>query len=123
MTMQVSRESNGTRLFVPETRFGLWFLGTDTWFNFVLRTALEDLKSLIGDGAKKSYPLIVDAGCGQGRSFRMLKILFRPTRIVGIDFEDQNIRIAKKRCERDRVKVDFLQNDCASIDLPDGSAD
>lgn len=122
MTTHQLSKATDVPLFVPETRFGVWFLGTDTWFNFVLRAALEDLNRLIGE-RQRSYPVVVDVGCGQGRSFRMLKILFRPTRLVGIEFEEEHIQLAKRRSERDRVKVDFLRNDCASIELPDASAD
>jgi SAM-dependent methyltransferase len=109
-------------LFVPETRFGHWFLGTETWFQSVLKVAIRDLHGLIDD-RRKSYPTIVDVGCGKGRSFRMLKILFRATRLVGVDMEDANLEIARRRVQRERVPVDFLRNDCAAIDLPDASAD
>jgi len=109
-------------LFVPETRFGHWFLGTDTWFQSVLKVAIRDLHGLIDD-RRKSYPVIVDVGCGKGRSFKMLKILFRATRLIGVDLEEENLATAKKRVLADRVPVDFLRNDCAAIELPDASAD
>jgi ubiquinone/menaquinone biosynthesis C-methylase UbiE len=109
-------------LFVPETRFGRWFLGTDTWFQSVLRVALLDLQRLIDDRTRR-FPVVVDVGCGTGRSFRLLKILLRATRIIGIDLEDENLALARKRAEGDGVVVEFLKNDCAELDLPDGIAD
>ena len=109
-------------LFVPETRFGRWFLATDTWFQSVLRVAITDLYRLIGDRTK-SYPVVVDVGCGMGRSFRLLKILFRPERLVGLDLEDRNLEAARRRVQADRVPVELLRCDCAAIDLPDASAD
>jgi ubiquinone/menaquinone biosynthesis C-methylase UbiE len=117
-----SPAANERSLFVPETRFGRWFLGTETWFQSVLKVALLDLIRLIDD-RKKSYPVVIDVGCGMGRSFRMLKILFRAHRLIGIDIEDDNLEIARRRAQSERLDVDFLRNDCASIDLPDGSAD
>ena len=120
--MLVSSTAAERPLFVPETRFGRWFLGTETWFQSVLKVALLDLFRLIDD-RKKSYPVVVDVGCGMGRSFRLMKILFRPTRLIGIDYEDENLEAARKRTESERIEVDFLRNDCAAIDLPDASAD
>jgi SAM-dependent methyltransferase len=108
--------------FVPETRFGHWFLGTDTWFQSVLKVAILDLCRLIDD-RKKSYPVVVDVGCGQGRSFRMLKIMFRPTRLIGVEVEAESLDIAQRRALRDRVPVDFVRSDCAALDLPDQTAD
>ena len=29
--------------YVPETRFGIWFLGTQIWVQFVLEAAVADL--------------------------------------------------------------------------------
>jgi ubiquinone/menaquinone biosynthesis C-methylase UbiE len=109
-------------LFVPETRFGRWFLGTETWFQSVLRVAVTDLHRLIGDRTK-SYPVVVDIGCGMGRSFRLLKIFFRPKRLVGLDLEDLNLEAAKKQAIADRVSVELVKCDCAAIDLPDECAD
>jgi SAM-dependent methyltransferase len=108
--------------FVPETRFGHWFLGTNTWFQSVLKVAILDLYRLIDD-RKKSYPVVVDVGCGQGRSFRLLKILFRPGRLIGVEMEPESLEIARKRVARDRVPVDFVRSDCASMELPDQTAD
>ena len=108
--------------YVPETRFGRWFLGTDTWFNFVLKAAILDLYAMTEQRLQR-HPVIVDVGCGQGRSFRLLKIMFRATRLVGIEWDDENLAQAKRRADADRVDVDLLKGDCSSVDLPDGAAD
>jgi len=120
--MLVSPAATDRALFVPETRFGHWFLGTDTWFQSVLKVAILDLFRLIDD-RKKSYPVVIDVGCGQGRSFRLLKIMFRPTRLIGVDMEEENLEIARRRAVADRVPVDLVQGDCAAIGLPDETAD
>jgi len=120
--MLVSSAQAQRSLFVPETRFGHWFLGTDTWFQSVLKVAIRDLYGLIDD-RKKSYPVVVDVGCGKGRSFKMLKILLRSTRLIGVELEEENLEIARRRARADRVPVDFLKNDCAAIELADASAD
>ncbi len=109
-------------LFVPETRFGVWFLSTKVWVDRVLKVAIRDLDRLINN-RKESYPVIVDAGCGQGRSFRLLKDTFHAQRLIGIDLDDNNLRIARQRASDDQVQVEFLKSDCATIGLPDAVAD
>lgn len=118
----MSNTTNSNPLFVPETRFGIWFLGTGVWVNKVLKVAICDLERLI-DNRKESYPVIVDVGCGQGRSFRILQDTFHPQRQIGLDFEADNLNIARKRAKEDGVQVEFMQNDCATIELPDETAD
>jgi SAM-dependent methyltransferase len=120
--MHASTATNERPLFVRETRFGQWFLGTETWFQSVLKVAVLDLVHLIDD-RKKSYPVVVDVGCGMGRSFRLLKILFRSRRLIGIDLDEENLVIARNRTASERLEVDFVKSDCAAIDLPDASAD
>ncbi len=112
----------GAAVFVPETRFGRWFLGTELWFQSVLKVAVRDLHALIDD-RRRSYPVVVDVGCGQGRSFRLLKMLFRATRLIGVEPHAESLAIARQRSARDRVPVEFLANDCSAIELPDESAD
>lgn len=72
---------------MPETAFGIWFLRTRTWEHHVLRVAIDDLKGLI-DTPLPVSPVLVDAGCGQGISFRLLADALKPRRLVGIDYLD-----------------------------------
>lgn len=58
--------------YVEETRFGLWFLRSYTWQYRVLRVAIDDLRSLFSE-ALPSHPVLLDAGCGQGKSFKYLQ--------------------------------------------------
>ncbi len=109
-------------LFVPETRFGFWFLSTEIWVSRVLKVAINDLTRLIDD-RREQYPVIVDVGCGQGRSFRLLQDAFHAQRLIGIEFEEENLQVARERVKQDQLQVEFLKNDCAAIDLPDQTAD
>ena len=118
----VAVSPNLERSYVPETRFGRWFLRTDTWFNFVLKDAILDLHRMTGERLKR-YPVVVDVGCGHGRSFRLLKIMFRATRLIGVEWDDESLAVAKQRAEEDRVAVELMKGDCAALDLPDGIAD
>ena len=70
--------------YVEETRFGFWFLQSHVWQHHVLRVAINDLKRLI-DAPLPQAPVLLDAGCGQGRSFRLLQEAFAPARLIGLD--------------------------------------
>ncbi|CAG4889575.1 class I SAM-dependent methyltransferase [Paraburkholderia saeva] len=110
--------------YVPETAFGIWFLRTHIWEHHVLRVAIDDLKRLI-DTPLPAAPVIVDTGCGQGISFRLLAEAFRPARIVGIDFHEPSLALARHaaRACPPHVAVDIMHGDCASLPVPDASAD
>jgi ubiquinone/menaquinone biosynthesis C-methylase UbiE len=106
--------------FVPETRFGFWFLGTETWVQYVLTVALNDLERLIPD-RQVTYPTILDVGCGQGHSFRLLHDKFSPQRLIGIDIDERSLRQARAQVARDNLQVELLQNDGAALEFPDAS--
>ena len=110
--------------YVPETAFGIWFLRTHTWEHHVLRVAINDLKRLI-DTPLPAAPVIVDAGCGQGISFRLLAETFRPARIAGIDFHEPSLALARNAARScpPHVAIDVMHGDCASLPLPNASAD
>ena len=109
-------------LFVPETRIGFWFLGSQTWETRVIRVALRDLGRLI-DGAKPANPVVLDAGCGQGKSLRPLYEHFAPSRLIGVDIEPQCLGLAAREAEREALPVELRAGDLAALDLPDCSVD
>ena len=106
--------------FVPETRFGFWFLGTEIWVQYVLTVALNDLERLIPD-RQVTYPSILDVGCGQGNSFRLLHDKFLPQCLIGVDIDERSLRLARSQVARDHLQVELLQSDGAALELPDGS--
>ncbi len=107
---------------VPESRFGQWFLRTDTWATHVLVRALDDLERLIPDRLP-SYPAIVDVGCGWGRSFRLLHSRFAPRRLIGIDVDPQMIEAARAEVGRHGIPVEFRNANSSRLPLPAGSVD
>jgi len=128
-TSSVSEGVPGNVPFVPETSFGVWFLRTHTWEHHVLRVAIDDLKRLI-DTPLPASPVIVDVGCGQGISFRPLAQTFNPERIIGIDFHEPSLDLAKNaarvcadHADTRATQIDVLHGDCANLPLPDASAD
>ena len=121
--MLMDAYTGSTRLFVPETRLGFWFLGTQTWESRVIRVALEDLVRLIPAGARPARPVVLDVGCGQGKSFKPLHEHFAPRRLIGIDFEQACLEKAVKQAASDGVEVELQRGDVSALALPDESVD
>jgi ubiquinone/menaquinone biosynthesis C-methylase UbiE len=107
---------------VPETRIGFWFLGTRTWTQRVIRVALKDLVRLIPE-RKASYPVVLDAGCGQGKSFRPLIEYFAPQRLIGVDAEQRCLERARAEAAKETTPIDLHYGDIAAMGLPDDSVD
>lgn len=108
-------------VFVPETRVGFWFLGTQTWETRVIRVALADLMRLVPEQRLPRRPVILDAGCGQGKSFRPLHETFAPQRIIAVDFEPECLQRAA--AEAEGMPVDLRRGDLSALELADGSVD
>jgi ubiquinone/menaquinone biosynthesis C-methylase UbiE len=109
--------------FVPETRFGIWFLGSETWLKHVLEVAIADLIRLIGTERMETSGTVVDVGCGQGKSFALLKQRFNPQRIIGIDADPEILEVSRKQAQQDGVPVELMLGSGAAIALPDNSVD
>ena len=107
---------------VPETRFGIWFLNTETWAIHVLRRAVDDLERLIPD-RRDSYGVIVDVGCGWGRSFELLQRRFAPSALIGIDVSTEMLQAAAAEAGKHGISVDLRQANSASLPLPSESVD
>jgi len=108
--------------FVPETRLGFWFLGTKVWTEHVLALTLDELETLIPQ-RKPSYPVILDAGCGQGNSFRLLIEHFKPERLFALDFEGKCVQRASIEAANQTTPVYVEQRDLSALALPDCSVD
>jgi SAM-dependent methyltransferase len=115
--------TDSTRLFVPESRFGFWFLGTQTWETRVIRVALEDLERLIPKARRPNRPVVLDVGCGQGKSFRPLQEHLAPQRIIAIDFEEKCLERAADEAAREKLPVDIRRGDISALELADESVD
>lgn len=107
---------------VPETRFGLWFLKTETWAEHVLERAIADLDRLIVD-RRDRYPVIVDVGCGWGRSFKLLHDRFRPARMIGIDVDAALLEAAATEASKHGLPVEFERTSSTHLTLPGQSVD
>jgi ubiquinone/menaquinone biosynthesis C-methylase UbiE len=117
-----AHDNRWSGLYVPESRFGVWFLGTETWAKHVLKRAIDDLDRLINH-RRTSYPVILDVGCGFGRSFKMLNDRFRPVRMVGIDVDRAMLANASLETRRQGLAVELRRASSSSLPLADDSVD
>ncbi|GLQ96116.1 class I SAM-dependent methyltransferase [Dyella mobilis] len=108
--------------YVEETRIGFHFLSSRTWQHHVLRVAINDLKRLTGEPRPQGGSLL-DVGCGQGKSLRLLRDAFQPTRVLGLDADPASLELSAAEAARENIPLEVLAADCASIPLPDGSID
>jgi ubiquinone/menaquinone biosynthesis C-methylase UbiE len=108
--------------YVEETRIGFHFLRSHTWQHHVLRVAINDLKRLIGEPLPQGGSLL-DVGCGQGKSFRLLRDAFLPTRMLGLDADPHSIDLSHAEAAREGIQAELFTADCAQIQLPDASVD
>lgn len=122
--MQHPRPMHSARTpdFVPESRFGFWFLGTRTWEYEVVRDALDRLAPLIRR-PRTRYPVVLDAGCGQGMAFSLLQERFRPQRLIGVDRDAGGLARAHRLAELRHLRVELLKGDCSVLPLPDACVD
>ncbi|MDO8696943.1 MAG: methyltransferase domain-containing protein [Pseudomonas sp.] len=108
--------------YVEETGFGFWFLQSHVWQHHVLRVAINDLKRLAGD-ALPIDPVLLDAGCGQGKSFGLLHGAFAPAQLIGLDADPASLDCARAEAARLNLSVQLIANDCAALQLADASVD
>jgi ubiquinone/menaquinone biosynthesis C-methylase UbiE len=107
---------------VPETRFGKWFLKTQTWKVHVLERAMADLVRLIPE-PQASYRVVVDVGCGSGRSLPKLRDRFQPQELIGVDIDPHMLEMARAEAAEAGVVVRLLEASSSRLPLPDASAD
>ncbi|MGD8217321.1 class I SAM-dependent methyltransferase [Pseudomonas thivervalensis] len=108
--------------YVEETRFGFWFLRSHTWQHHVLRVAINDLRSLFST-ALPANPVLLDAGCGQGKSFQYLRQVFAPQRLIGVDADPQSLDLSREEAARQGMAVELIGSDCATLAVPDACVD
>lgn len=107
---------------VEETRFGKWFLKTETWRVHVLERAIADLVRLVPEPQPR-YDVVVDVGCGSGYSLPKLAQRFAPRELVGVDIDPQMLDVARAEAQRAGVPVRLLESSSTRMPLADGSVD
>ena len=108
--------------YVEDTRFGFWFLRSHTWQHHVLRVAINDLRGLFSESLPAN-PVLLDAGCGQGKSFRHLRQTFAPQRLIGVDADPHSLQLSAEEAARQGFDVELIGSDCATLKVADASVD
>ncbi|KTB67230.1 methyltransferase [Pseudomonas viridiflava ICMP 13104] len=108
--------------YVEETRFGLWFLRSHTWQHRVLRVAIDDLRRLFS-APPPVAPVLLDAGCGQGKSFQHLSKVFAPSKLLGVDADPHSLSMSRQEAAARGIEAELIGSDCAALQLPDASVD
>lgn len=111
-----------SKTYVEETRFGFWFLRSHTWQHHVLRVAIDDLRGLF-DGEPPQAPVVLDVGCGQGKSFQYLQRVFTPARLLGTDADPHSLDLSAAEARRLGLDVELRGSDCAALQFDDASVD
>src|SRR5581483_11155170 len=60
---------------------------------------------------------LLDVGCGTASLALMLKRRCPQARIIGLDPDHQVLRIARRKAERARLRIEFLQTDAEHVSL------
>jgi demethylmenaquinone methyltransferase/2-methoxy-6-polyprenyl-1,4-benzoquinol methylase len=66
----------------------------------------------------------LDVACGTGDfAFALKRVVGRSGRVVGLDFSDEMLDVARAKCGRNQLWVDFVPGDLLDLPLPDGRFD
>lgn len=114
--------ASGPVEWTPETRFGVWFQGTNIWTRYVLSEALDELFQLMPESSPTDS-VIVDAGCGEGLAIPILQRLFAPRQIIGIDIDAQLVARAATLSSEIGCDVELLHGDVRVMPLADKCVD
>lgn len=120
-SLSPSSATTTTHAFVPETRFGLWFLSTETWRVHVLQRALNDLQRLAPELPKGG--VVLDIGTGQGHSLPELAERFRSQQIHALDPEPDFAAHCGAMRQATGTPVTLHHAHAENIPLPDASVD
>lgn len=88
----------------------------DEWYeNYVLMPSIQEFVALLPENLR-----VLDLGCGGGyESMRLMQA--GAQEVVGVDFSEESIRIAKERCPQARFELmDFRQLDSLKLGKFDG---
>ena len=87
----------------------------DEWYeNYMLMPSIEEFVALLPEN-----PKVLDLGCGGG--YESMRLTKAGAQVLGVDFSEESIRIAKERCpEANFELIDFRQLEGANLGRFDG---
>lgn len=108
--------------YVPESRFGEWFQRTDIWRRYVVEPAAMELASLLPRGLGP-FTTVLDAGCGEGVAFDVLRRVFGARNLVGVDIHPGSVETARQLAARMGEGVRVHQADATRLPMGSGTID
>jgi len=108
--------------WVPETRFGTWFLGTQIWSRYVVEVSLQQFARLLPSPLSRPRR-VLDAGCGPGVSLPLLDRYFQPEAITALDIDPHEIERSRQQSRHCACRVELVRGDVARLEFPDESMD
>ena len=101
----------GTRLFYNLTAEKT----AQEWYeNYVLMPSIEEFVSLLPEN-----PKVLDLGCGPG--YESMRLMKAGAQVVGVDFSEESIRIAKERCPEAQFELmGFRELEVEKLGIFDG---
>ena len=109
--------------FYPDSKFGDWFIKSNIWSKYVLRETISSLRDLYRVFPAKTKPVILDAGCGYGHSFKYLIRFFNPKEILAIDIDPKVIRVSQIEAKKFITPVKVETGDCSRLPYETASVD
>ena len=68
-------------------------------------------------------PVVLDVGCGQGKSFQYLQRVFAPAQLQGTDADPHSLALSAAEARRLGLEVELRGSDCAALQFEDASVD
>jgi ubiquinone/menaquinone biosynthesis C-methylase UbiE len=83
---------------------------------------LDDLVRLIGP-RRQPRPVVIDVGCGWGRSLKLLDERFAPSRLIAVDIDSQMLSGAIAEADRSGISAEFELASSSDLPLTNESVD
>jgi demethylmenaquinone methyltransferase/2-methoxy-6-polyprenyl-1,4-benzoquinol methylase len=94
--------------------------------NSLMTAGLHHRWRELGVSLAKLHPgdAALDVCCGTGDfSFALRRTVGREGRVVGLDFSDEMLAVAREKCGRNQLWVDFVRGDLLDLSFADGEFD
>ncbi len=95
----------------------------DDWYKTPLGSLCDKLEkdAVFSFADVKEGELVLDVSCGTGNY--SLELRRRGARVIGLDISSEMLSIAKKKAEREGLKIDFIRADAAMPPFKNNSFD
>lgn len=107
--------------WLRDTRFGGWFQRTRVWQRYVVEYAFDEFARLL-DPQRLHPATMLDAGCGAGQAFALIRARFAPDRLVAVDVDPRQLAHAERAAGLG-PDVELVCADLRELPIADASID